>query len=90
LRGDIIFTYDINKRLDLEDLEYEEKEKAKARKKERRNYSRDIVKASQLSEDEIRWLKDDFRGAAIVDENGFVERICMPNIFDLIFSRNYH
>jgi hypothetical protein len=34
LRGDKIFTYDINKQLDLEDLDYEEKEKAKTRKKE--------------------------------------------------------
>lgn len=40
LLGNVIFTYDINKQSDLEDLDYEEKEKAKAWKKERRIYSR--------------------------------------------------
>jgi hypothetical protein len=43
-----------------------------------------------LSEQEIEFLKDDFRGAAVANENGFVERICMPNTFNMKFRGNYH
>jgi hypothetical protein len=50
------------------------------RKREIKAYTKGVVRASMLSEQEIEGLKDDFRGSRVVDENGFAERtICaMP------------
>ncbi|MGH9975524.1 MAG: hypothetical protein ACRD8Z_06770, partial [Nitrososphaeraceae archaeon] len=59
-------------------------------KKEKKTYAREVVGVSILSEQEIEWLKEDFQGAAVVSDNGFVERIYMCNAFDMKYRRRYH
>ena len=84
--GDVVFMFDKMKELDLQDLHDEEKEKQW--KKERKFYARQIVQASHLSYQEQQWLRDDFAGAVISGQNGYVEKISMINAFDMVRGIN--
>jgi hypothetical protein len=85
LLGDVLFLYDKQKELEHVDLECDIK--IEKWKKEKKAYTREIVQVSMLSEQEIEWLKEDFQGAATVNINGFLERIIMPNAFDMIYRK---
>jgi hypothetical protein len=90
LLGDVVFLYDESKQREIEDLDnelfFEEY------KKKKREHIKEIVDTSMLSEQEKEWMKE-FASQSITDttsdnENRYVERIIMPNFFDV--RKNYH
>jgi hypothetical protein len=85
LVGDVVFAYDIEKELELQDkhdeLWFKEYEKKK------RAHIQEIVDASMLTEQEIEWVEEyapQFTTEITHEkENGYVERVVMPNLFDI-------
>jgi len=85
LVGDVVFAYDIEKELELQDkhdeLWFKEYEKKK------REHIQEIVDASMLTEQEIEWVEEyapQFTTEITREkENGYVERVVMPNLFDI-------
>ena len=89
LKGDHLFTYSLSKQMELEDLDNELW--LKEYKKKRRAHIQEIVDASMLSEQEKEWIEEyaEIPPHPTYDAaNRFVERVVMPNLFDM--RRNYH
>ena len=87
LLGDIVFLYDKNKELELQEqhdeLWYTDY------KKKKREHIREIVDASMMTEKEIEEIQEEFGPAIQIDaRNRYIERIIMPNLFDT--RNNYH
>lgn len=85
LHGDNIFTYSLAKQIELEDLDNELW--LKEYKKKSRAHIQEIVDASMLTEQEKEWMKE-YASQFTTDithgkENRYVERIIMPNFFDM-------
>jgi hypothetical protein len=85
LLGDLVFLYDKDKELELQEqhgeLWY------KDYKKKKRQHIHEIVDALTMSEKEI--MREEFGTAIQIDsQNRCVERIIMPNFFDM--RRNSH
>src|SRR5918995_2362349 len=81
LLGDVVFLYDKDKELELQEqhdeLWYTDY------KKKKREHIRQIVDASMMSEKEIEEIQEEFGPAIQMDpQSRFVERIIMPNFFD--------
>lgn len=90
LAGDVVFAYDIEKELELQDKhdelwfkEYEKKKHA---------HIREVVNSSMLTEQEKEWMEEyasESPTHPMYDAtNRFVERVIMPNLFDM--RRDYH
>jgi hypothetical protein len=91
LLGDSVFAYSLEKELELQDQhdelwfkKYEEKKRA---------HMREIVNGSMLSEQEKEWMEE-YAPQVTTDityenENGYVERVTMPNLFDMR-AKNYY
>jgi hypothetical protein len=90
LLGDSVFTYDMEKELELQ-TEHDELW-FKQYKKKKRAHIQEIVGASMLTEQEKEWVEEyapQFTtGKTYDNENKFVERIMMPNLFDM--CKNNH
>ncbi|MGH9978742.1 MAG: hypothetical protein ACRD8Z_23355 [Nitrososphaeraceae archaeon] len=87
LLGDVVFLYNKDKELELQ--EQHDELWYKEYKKEKREYIRQIVDASMMTENEIEELREEFGPAIQMDaRNRYIERIIMPNLFDT--RRNYH
>ena len=87
LLGDIVFLYDKDKELELQEqhdeLWYTDY------KKKKREHIREIVDASMMTEKEIEEIQEEFGPAIQMDaRNRYIERIIMPNLFDN--RKNYH
>ena len=82
LLGDIVFLYDKDKELELQEqhdelwyIDY---------KKKKREHIREIVDASMMTEKEIEEIQEEFGPAIQMDtQNRYIERIIMPNTFDM-------
>lgn len=89
LAGDYVFAYDLEKELELQTEHDEFWLKYKKRKAAR---IQEIVDASMLTKQEKEWVEEyapQFTTEITHEkENGYVERVVMPNLFDL--RRNYH
>lgn len=90
LEGDYIFTYDLSKQMDLEDLDNELF--LKEWKKKRSGHIQEIVDASMLTDDEKEWMEE-YKSPSLINEtegtqNRSIERVIMPNLFDV--RKNYH
>jgi hypothetical protein len=91
LLGESVFTYNIEKELELQDQhdelwlkEYEKKKHA---------HIQEIVNGSMLTEQEKEWMKE-YGPQVTTDityehEKGYVERVTMPNLFDMR-AKNHH
>ena len=82
LLGDVVFLYDKEKELELQEqhdeLWYTDY------KKKKREYIRQIVDASMMTEKEIEEIREEFGPAIQMDAgNRYIERIIMPNLFDM-------
>ena len=82
LLGDVVFLYDKEKELELQEqhdeLWYTDY------KKKKREYIRQIVDASMMTEKEIEEIREEFGPAIKMDAgNWYIERIIMPNLFDM-------
>ena len=82
LLGDVVFLYDKDKELELQEqhdeLWYTDY------KKKKREYIRQIVDASMMTEKEIEEIREEFGPAIQMDAgNRYIERIIMPNLFDM-------
>ena len=92
IEGDYIFAYSESKHLELVDLDTELF--LKEYKKKRRAHIQEIVNRSMLSEQEKEWMEE-YSPQYTTDityndkENRYVERITMPNFFDMR-AKNYH
>jgi hypothetical protein len=90
LHGDYIFTYNESKQMKLEDLDNELF--LKEWKKKRRAHIHEIVDASMLTEQEKEWMEEYSSHSVFPqtsdDTSRHVERVVMPNLFDI--RRNYH
>ena len=90
LLGDYIFLYDKEKELELQ-TEHDELW-FKEYKKKKRAHIQEIVDASMLSEQEIEWMEEYASESPTHPTdyaiNRFVERVVMPNLFDM--RRNNH
>ena len=90
LLGDSVFTYDLEKELELraehDDLWLKEY------KKKKRAHIQEIVHSSMLTEQEKEWMKEYVPqytiGVSYDNKGRYVERIIMPNFFDM--RGNYH
>ncbi|MGH9987541.1 MAG: hypothetical protein ACRD8W_26660, partial [Nitrososphaeraceae archaeon] len=85
LEGDYVFAYSISKQMELEDRDNELW--LKEYKKKSRAHIQEIVDASMLTEQEKEWMKE-YASQFTTDithgkENRYVERIIMPNFFDM-------
>jgi hypothetical protein len=85
LLGDSVFTYDLEKELELQ-TEHDELW-LKEYKKKKRAHIQEIVDPSMLTEQEREWMKE-YASQFTTDithgnENRYVERIIMPNLFDM-------
>jgi hypothetical protein len=85
LKGDHVFAYDLSKQMELDDLDNELW--LNEYKKKRRAHIQDIVDASMLTEQEKEWMKE-YASQFTTDithgkEKRYVERIIMPNFFDM-------
>jgi len=85
LLGDSVFTYDIEKELELQ-ADHDELW-FKEYKKKKRAHIQEIVDASMLTEQEKEWM-DEYQPQSVTaptydKENSHVERIIMPNLFDV-------
>ena len=90
LLGDSVFTYDIEKELELQ-TDHDELW-FKEYKKKKRAHIQEIVDASMLTEQEKEWMNE-YQPQSVTaptydKENSHVERIIMPNFFDA--RRTYH
>jgi hypothetical protein len=83
LLGDIVFLYNKDKELELQ--EQHDEIRYKEYKKKKREHIRQIVDASRMTEKEIDEMREEF-GPAI--QNSYVERVIMPNLFDMR-AKNY-
>jgi hypothetical protein len=87
LLGDLVFLYNKDKELELQ--EQHDELWYKEYKKKKREHIRQIVDASMMTEKEIEELREEFGPAIQMDaQNRYVERIIMPNFFDV--RKNYH
>ena len=90
LLGDYIFLYDKEKELELQ-TEHDELW-FKKYKKNKRAHIQEIVDASMLSEQEKEWMEEYVSESpthpSYYATNRFVERVVMPNLFDM--RRNNH
>jgi hypothetical protein len=90
LLGDSVFTYDLEKELELQtdhdELWFKEYKKKKC------THIQEIVNASMLTEQEKEWMEEDNLRSAIelthYNTNRPVERVIMPNLIDM--RRNHH
>jgi hypothetical protein len=90
LLGDYIFLYDKEKELEVQteedELWFQEY------KKKKRAHVQQIVHSSMLSKQEKEWMEEcapqSIKGTTYYNENRYVERVVMPNLFDM--RRNYH
>lgn len=85
LLGDSVFTYDLEKELELQ-TDHDELW-FKEYKKKKRAHIQEIVVASMLSEEEKEWMEE-YASQSILnptydDPNRYVERVIMPNLFDV-------
>jgi hypothetical protein len=88
LLGDLVFLYDKDKELELQ--EQHDELWYKDYKKKKREHVRQIVDASMMTETELEEMREEFGPAIQMDsENQYVERIIMPNLFDMR-AKNYH
>ncbi len=85
LEGDYVFTYDLSKQMELDDLDKELW--LKEYKKKRRAHIQEIVDASLLTEQEKDWMNEYAPESPSQPTdyatNRFVERVVMPNLFDM-------
>ena len=85
IKGDYVFCYDLSKQMKLEDLDNELW--LKEYKKKRRAHIQEIVDASMLTEQEKEWVEEYAppftTGKTYDNENKYVERVIMPNLFDI-------
>jgi hypothetical protein len=85
LEGDYVFTYDLSKQMELDDLDNELC--LKEYKKKRRAHIQEIVDASLLTEQEKEWMNEYASQSPShptdYATNRFVERVVMPNLFDM-------
>lgn len=90
LLGDSVFTYDLEKELELQ-TEHDELW-FKEYKKKKRAHIQEIVDASMLTEQEKEWMEEYALQTAMHqtsdDTNRYAEHIVMPNLFDM--RRNSH
>ena len=82
LLGDIVFLYDKDKELELQEqhdeLWYTDY------KKKKREHIREIVDASMMTEKEIEEIQEEFGPAIQMDaRNKYIEWIILPNLFDM-------
>jgi hypothetical protein len=88
LLGDLVFLYDKDKELKLQ--EQHDEIWYKDYKKKKRQHIREIIDASTMTEKEIELMGEEFGSAIQIDsQNRYVERIIMPNFFDMR-AKNYH
>ena len=85
LLGDSVFTYDLEKELELQ-TDHDELW-FKEYKKKKRAHIQEIVVASMLSEEEKERMEE-YASQSILnptydDPNRYVERVIMPNLFDV-------
>jgi hypothetical protein len=80
LEGDYVFAYSISKQMELEDLDNELW--LKEYKKKRTAHIQEIVNGSMLTDQEKEWLEA-YTPQFTTDINRQVERIIMPNLFDM-------
>jgi hypothetical protein len=90
LLGDVVFLYDKVKEWEIQDLDNELS--IEEYKKQKRAHIKEIVHSSMLSEQEKEWMKE-YASQSRTDttydnENKHVERIIMPNFFDV--PKNHH
>jgi hypothetical protein len=85
LRGDSVFTYDLEKELELQ-AEHDELW-FKEYKKKKRVHIQEIVDASMLTEKEKEWMEENTTQSLThptYDDGGrYEEQIVMPNLFDM-------
>ncbi|MGH9911213.1 MAG: hypothetical protein ACRD4W_02110 [Nitrososphaeraceae archaeon] len=90
LLGDSVFTYDLEKELELQ-TEHDELW-FKEYKNKKRAHIQEIVDASMLTEQEKEWMEEYALQTAMHqtsdDTNRYAEHIVMPNLFDM--RRNSH
>jgi hypothetical protein len=90
LEGDCVFAYSESKHMELVDLDTELF--LKEWKKKKRAHIQEIVESSMLSEQEKEWMEEyalqSLPGQTYDNANGYVERVVMPNLFDM--RRDYH
>ena len=87
LLGDLVFLYDKDKELELQE-EHDELWYTDYKKK-KREHIREIVDASMMTEKEIEEIREEFGPAIQMDAgNRYIERIIMPNLFDV--RKNNH
>jgi len=84
IEGDYVFAYSESKHMELVDLDTELL--LKEWKKKRRAHVQEIVNSSMLSEQEKEWVEEYasqfITGRTYDNENKYVERVIMPNLFD--------
>jgi hypothetical protein len=90
LLGDVVFLYDKVKEWEIQDLDNELS--IEEYKKQKRAHIKEIVHSSLLSEQGKEWMKE-YASQSRTDttydnENKHVERIIMPNFFDV--PKNHH
>jgi len=85
IEGDYVFVYSETKQMELDDLNNELWLKEYKKKKAAR--IQEIVDASMLTEQEKEWVEEyapQFTTEITHEkENGYVERVVMPNLFDI-------
>lgn len=86
LLGDVVFLYNKDKELELQEqhdeLWYTDY------KKKKKEHIREIVDASMMTEKEIEEMREEFGPAIQLDsQNRYIERIIMPNLFDMQRNR---
>jgi hypothetical protein len=80
IEGDYVFAYSISKQMELEDLDNELW--LKEYKKKRTAHIQEIVNGSMLTDQEKEWLEA-YTPQFTTDINRQVERIILPNLFDM-------
>ncbi|MGE5661017.1 MAG: hypothetical protein ACM3X1_02105 [Ignavibacteriales bacterium] len=81
LLGDVVFLYNKDKELELQELWYTDYKKKK-------EHIREIVDASMMTEKEIEEMREEFGPAIQMDsQKRYIERIIMPNLFDMRRNR---
>jgi hypothetical protein len=87
IEGDYLFAYSESNHMELVDQDAELF--LKEWKKKRRAHIQEIVNGSMLSEQEKEWMEE-YEPRVTTDisynnkENMYVERITMPNLFDMV------
>ena len=86
LLGDLVFLYDKDKELELQE-QHDELWYTDYNKKKREQI-RKFVDASMMTEKEIDEMREEFGPAIQMDsQNRYIERIIMPNLFDMRRNR---